>query len=187
MRLFGLVFLLASISACMSYKELPVEYDYSFKGRFDKYNTYDFFSVNEFQGDDTLHIRTSIEQHMKFLGYKRKKNKPDLYLNYAIFKDSLKFRGYNQPDINEWAKRRDNDLEYEKHNFDLRNGTLLIQVFDRKMNSSIWQGYATDTYQKVDFYDYQQVRNAVKSILNKYQFFADGFLEEQMKKSENKN
>jgi hypothetical protein len=188
MRLFVFILLLViGIGACMSYRELPVEYDYSFKGRFHKYNSYDFFSVNEFQGDDTLNIRSSIEQHMNFLGYKRKKNKPDLYLNYAIFKDSLKFRGYDQPDINVWAKRRDNDLEYEKLNFDLRNGTLLIQVFDRKMNSSIWQGYATDTYQKMDFYNNQEVRNAVKSILNKYQFFADGFIEEQIKKSKDNN
>jgi len=183
-----ILFLFAfSICACMSYRELPVEYDYSFKGRFNKYNTYDFFSINEFQGDDTLNIRSSIEQHMKFLGYKRKKKKPDLYLNYAIFMDSLKFRGYDQPDINSWSKRRDDDLEYEKLSFDLRNGTLLIQVFDRKLNSSIWQGYATDSYNKVDFQDYQQVRNAVKSILNKYQFFADGFIEEQMKRTEENN
>ena len=69
----------------------------------------------------------------------------------------------------------------------MANGTLLIQIFDRKTNSSIWQGYATDQYHKMNFSNIKEVKNAVKSILNKYQIFADGFIEEQIKKTENIN
>lgn len=184
MKLLALTSLVIGLAGCLSHKELPVEYDYSFKGRFDKYKTYDFLSANEFHGEDTLLIQSSIEQHMKFLGYKKKKNKPDLYLNYAIYEDRLNFRGYDQPDINQWVKRKETDIEYKNHRLDLHNGTLLIQVYDRRINSAIWQGYATNNYQKLDFHNYQQVRNAVKSILNKYQFFANGYIEERMKKTE---
>ncbi|HNP19311.1 MAG TPA: DUF4136 domain-containing protein [Fulvivirga sp.] len=169
---------------CLSYKELPVEYDYSYKGRFDKYKSYDFLTNTEVNAEDTFYIRSSIEKYMSFLGYKRKKNKPDLLLNYSIFSDSLVFRGYNQPNIEEWMKKKDEDIDYEKLNYDLAHGTLLIQVFDRKINTSIWQGYATNNYQGLNFFNQGEVRNAVRSILNKYQFFADGFLEEQLKKSQ---
>ncbi|MEO1099800.1 MAG: hypothetical protein AAFX57_18920, partial [Bacteroidota bacterium] len=66
---------------------------------------------------------------------------------------------YVLPDINQWIKSKDRNLEYNQLKFGLSQGTLLIQVFDRKQNSSIWQGYATDEYQKLNFESYQEVRN----------------------------
>ncbi|UII29944.1 DUF4136 domain-containing protein [Fulvivirga ulvae] len=176
--------LLVLISGCFSYRELPVEYDYSYKGRFDKYNSYDFLIQGEnaeLLSTSGSTIYTAIESHMKFLGYKKKSNRPDLLLSFRVFVDSLNFRGYNQPKIEDWMAKKDRDLEYQRMKIGMKEGTLLIQIFDRKQKSSIWQGYATDYYGKVDFSDIRDVNNAVKSILNKYQFFADGFLEEQQK------
>ena len=171
------------MASCFSYRELPVEYDYSYKGRFDKYSNYDFLlqSENEeLEGGGKI-IQSAIESHMKFLGYKRKDNKPDLLLSFRVFVDSLNFRGYNQPRIEDWMAKQDRDLEYDRQKIGMKEGTLLIQIFDRKQKTSIWQGYATDYYGRVNFSDYRDVNNAVKSILNKYQFFADGFLDEQKK------
>ncbi len=179
----SLLVLLLIMSSCLTQKELPVEYDYSYKGRFDKYNSYNFILNQNLSASlDTNLIHGAIERHMKFLGYKKKAKKPDLLLNYTIFYDSLNFRGYAQPAIEEWMKRKDRTLDYHQMKINMDRGTLLIQVFDRKQNSSIWQGYATDEYAKLNFNDYQQVKNAVRSILNKYQFFAEGFIEEQKKK-----
>lgn len=180
------ILLLALImTGCFSYRELPVEYDYSYRGRFDKYNSYDFVAqkehLNSNSGPVFELIHGAIESHMNFLGYKRRERKPDLLLTYSVFLDSLSFRGYQQPAIEEWMERPDRDLEYDQLKFNIPKGTLLIQVFDRKQNASIWQGYATDQYGQVNFTDERQVRNAVRSILNKYQFFADGFLEEKEK------
>lgn len=174
--------ILTVLSGCFSYRELPVEYDYSYKGRFDKYNSYDFLIQGENQAlstDKRDVIYNAIESHMKFLGYKRKENKPDLLLSFRVFYDSLNFRGYNQPKIEDWMIRKETDLEYNRQKIGMKKGTLLIQIFDRKQKSSIWQGYATDQYREVNFTDLRDVNNAVKSILNKYQFFADGFLEQQ--------
>lgn len=173
------------LTGCFSYKELPVEYDYSYRGKFDKYNSYDFIIQEENMGQARTTasnlIKSSIESHMSFLGYNKKDRKPDLLLSYSIFLDSLNFRGYQQPNIEEWMKRQERDLDYEQMKFNIPKGTLLIQVFDRKQNAAIWQGYATDLYGQVNFTDEREVRNAVRSILNKYQFFADGFLEEKEK------
>ena len=177
--------LMVVMSGCFSYKELPVEYDYSYRGRFDKYNSYDFINQEENKAGYRVQlsgmIQNSIESHMNFLGYKIKDRKPDLLLSYTVYMDSLSFRGYEQPEIEDWMEKRDRDLEYDQQKLSIPRGTLLIQVFDRKQNVSIWQGYATDSYGQVNFADEREVRNAVRSILNKYQFFADGFLDEKQK------
>ncbi len=181
-KIYSIAFILI-LTGCFSYKELPVEYDYSYRGRFDKYNSYDFIRQEEnFTSAKTEvsgMIRGSIESHMNFLGYKLRDRKPDLLLSYTVYMDSLNFRGYSQPDIEEWMRKKDRDLQYDQLKLNIPRGTLLIQVFDRKQNISIWQGYATDNYGQVNFADQREVRNAVRSILNKYQFFADGFLDEK--------
>ncbi|MEX2335870.1 MAG: DUF4136 domain-containing protein [Fulvivirga sp.] len=180
----GTMVLSVLMLGCFSYRELPVEYDYSYKGRFDKYNSYDFLIQGEnlelTNGSREI-IHSAIESHMDFLGYKKKNSRPDLLLSFRIFVDSLNFRGYNQPKIEDWMSKKDPDLEYQRLKIGMKEGTLLIQIFDRKQKSSIWQGYATDYYGHVNFNDFRDVNNAVKSILNKYQFFADGFLEAQQK------
>ncbi|MBL3657938.1 DUF4136 domain-containing protein [Fulvivirga sediminis] len=169
--------------SCFSYRELPVEYDYSYKGRFDKYSSYDFLlqAENEELASNGELIKKAIDSHMKFLGYKRKESKPDLLLSFRVFVDSLNFRGYDQPKIEDWMNRQDRDLQYNQLKIGMKEGTLLIQIFDRKQKASIWQGYATDYYGRVNFSDIRDINNAVKSILNKYQFFADGFMDERKK------
>ena len=37
----GLVLFTVLLASCLGYKELPVEYDYSYKGNFKKYRTFD--------------------------------------------------------------------------------------------------------------------------------------------------
>jgi len=69
------------------------------------------------------------------------------------------------------------DLEYDPQKFNLKTGTLLIQFYDRRQNRSIWQGYATTMYGSIDFNNSRHLRNAVISILDKYRFWAEGFLE----------
>jgi PBP1b-binding outer membrane lipoprotein LpoB len=40
-KLYPFVFLVVLLTSCLGYKELPVEYDYSYKGNFKKYRTFD--------------------------------------------------------------------------------------------------------------------------------------------------
>jgi hypothetical protein len=96
-----------------------------------------------------------------------------------MFADSLRFNGYNQMDIEEWVKSQKTDLQYDKQKYTLNKGTLLIQFFDRRQNRSIWQGYATTLYGSIDFQNSRHLRNAVVSILDKYRFWADGFMDGQ--------
>jgi hypothetical protein len=177
-RLYSLLFL-AVLSSCLGYKELPVEYDYSYHGNFKKYRTYDLMKPIGFS-DSTMSnetIEKSILSRMKFLGYKQSDHRPHLIVAYKMFPDSLNFSGYNQPEIEDWMKNKDDDLNYDKQKFSMKKGTLLIQFFDRRQNRSIWQGYATMGYGSIDFNNDRHVRNAVISILDKYRFWAEGFVD----------
>lgn len=168
-------------NGCFLYQELPVEYDYSYQGRFNKYKSFDFMGL-EYSPDMTSSslIENSIISHMKLLGYKLKNRKPDLMISYRVYSDSLKLRGYNQPEIQNWAKSSKRNLDYDAKSLKLNNGTLFLQIYDRKKESPIWQGYATQEYGKINFENDRHVKNAVRSILDKYQFFAEGFLAENL-------
>ena len=170
-----------ALTSCIGYKELPVDYDYSYKGNFKKYRTFDM--MKSLNASDSTMINASIEKsilaRMKFLGYKKSTTRPHLIISYKMYYDSLKFNGYAQPDIETWAKNKKEDLTYDKRKYNLKTGTLLIQFYDRRQNRSIWQGYATTLYGNIDFGNQRHLRNAVISILDKYRFWADGFIEQQ--------
>jgi hypothetical protein len=178
-KLYPIVFLAVLLTSCLGYKELPVEYDYSYKGNFKKYRTFDIMKpagINDSTMTNTI-IEKSIVARMKFLGYRQSSNKPHLIIGFKMFNDSLRFNGYTQPDIEEWVKNQKEDLNYDAQKFNLNTGTLLIQFYDRRQNRSIWQGYATTMYGSIDFANSRHLKNAVISILDKYRFWAEGFLE----------
>jgi hypothetical protein len=171
--------LLIVFASCLGYKELPVEYDYSYKGNFKKYRTFDIMRPAGMKDTTMMNetIEKSIVARMKFLGYRQATNKPHLIIGFKMFSDSLKFNGYNQPDIEEWMRNQKEDITYDPQKFSLKTGTLLIQFYDRRQNRSIWQGYATTNYGSIDFNNSRHLKNAVISILDKYRFWAEGFIE----------
>lgn len=179
MRYVSLFLLLLLLTNCMPYKELPVEYDYSYQGDFNKYKTFDLFipATEEDQLQKNEVIEKLIIDRMEFLGYERSSSSPNLLVSYKVYDDSLNFNGYNQPEIDFWIRSQKKDLDYNPMKFNLKNGTLLIQLYDRQQNRSIWQGYATTNYGSIAYNDERDLRNAVLSILDKYRFFADGFQE----------
>lgn len=175
---YALLVVLVLLSSCLGYKELPVEYDYSYKGQFKKYRTFEIMKPSDqvLSVSDEL-IESSIISRMKFLGYKQTTNRPHLLISFKMYQDTLTFQGYNQPEIEEWIKSQNENLNYERKKLDMNTGTLLIQFYDRRQNRSVWQGYATTIYGPIDYESQRQVRNAVISILDKYRFWAEGFIE----------
>jgi hypothetical protein len=178
-NLFAPLFLVIVLSSCLGYKELPVEYDYSYRGNFKNYRTFEIMRPVGLTDSSMVNmvIEKSIISRMKFLGYKQTDHRPHLIIAFKMYQDSLKFNGYIQPDIEQWVKTRNENLDYDKQKFSLNSGTLLIQFYDRRQNRSIWQGYATTVYGGIDFHNNRHLKNAVISILDKYRFWADGFIE----------
>lgn len=168
------------VTGCFSYREYPVEYDYSYHGKFKKYRSYAFLEstlpMEEKLITDDI-IKKVITDRLKVQGYRYKEEKPNLLVSYKIYFDSLNFRGYDQPSIEEWVRRSSINEEYDERNYNLKKGTLLIQLYDRKQERSIWQGYATGVYGNIYFNNERQLKIAVRSILDRYQFLAEDFME----------
>jgi hypothetical protein len=175
--LLAIIFL---VSGCFSYREYPVEYDYSYHGKFKKYHSYAFLENANPEYDSSVSndiIEKVIRNRLAIQGYKYKKVKPNLLVSYKIYFDSLNFLGYDQPDIEEWVRYSKKTIEYDKHRYTLKKGTLLIQLYDRKQDRSIWQGYATGVYGNIYFNNERQLKIAVRSILDRYKFLAEDFME----------
>lgn len=168
------------VTGCFSYREYPVEYDYSYYGKFKKYKTYAFMH-NSYNKNDTSVSNAIIEKVIKdrlnVQGYRYKDVKPNLLVSYKIYYDSLTFRGYDQPSIENWVKSSNTQIDYDKRDYNLRKGTLLIQLYDRKQDRSVWQGYATGVYGNIYFNNERQLKIAVRSILDRYRFLAEDFME----------
>lgn len=179
-KAYLLLLTLLMLAGCYSYREYPVEYDYSYHGKFKRYRTFAFLE-NTSQINDTTVANNVIEQIIKSRlqtqGYNYKLEKPNLLVSYKIYYDSLNFRGYDQPDIETWVKYESDGEDYNPRKYDLRKGTLLIQLYDRKQERSVWQGYATGVYGNIYFNNERQLKIAVRSILDRYQFLAEDFME----------
>lgn len=179
-QFYLVIFTLLLLSGCYSYREYPVEYDYSYHGKFKKYKSFAFLQNTSALKDTTVSseiIEDIIKSRLRIQGYNYKLEKPNLLVSYKIYYDSLNFRGYDQPDIETWMKYEKHDEEYKPRKYDLRKGTLLIQLYDRKQERSVWQGYATGVYGNIYFNNERQLKIAVRSILDRYQFLAQDFME----------
>src|SRR5436190_21595513 len=100
------LFLLVLLSSCLGYKELPVEYDYSYRGNFKKYRTFQIMRPVGLVDSSMMNavIEKSIISRMRFLGYKQSDHRPHLIIGFKMFSDSLTLNGYTQPDIEDWVK-----------------------------------------------------------------------------------
>ncbi len=181
MSRLSILLLSLAVAGCYSYREYPVEYDYSYHGRFKRYKSFAFMENNVAEQDtSTVNnqvIKDIIKTRLQNQGYRYRTERPNLLVTYKIYYDSLNFRGYDQPDIESWVKYEREMEEYNPRKYDLRKGTLLIQLYDRKQERSIWQGYATGVYGNIYFNNERQLKIAVRSILDRYQFLAEDFME----------
>lgn len=170
---------------CMGYKEFPVESDYSFYGDFKKYKTFNFLDTRSSGEDSSLQnsiIEDAIKARMELQGYKLTNEEPRLLVSYKIFYDSLDFTGYNQPEIELFIEYEDNiDKNMDPVKYNLRQGTLLVLMYDRERKKSIWQGYASGVFGNQYFSDKRYLQGAVRSIFDQYRVFAEGFMVENKK------
>ncbi|ADR20554.1 hypothetical protein MATR_18230 [Marivirga tractuosa] len=169
-----LVVLLFS-NGCFISKEYPVEYDYNFLGDFDNYKSFDFFMTPKTMEDDQIDlIQSTIKSHLELIGYSYNTENPSFYVNFLYLSDSLRYRGYEQPKMENFVlfknKNQKEKEEYLKKDLNITNGTLVINFTETSNYSMIWQGYTTDLYSENIFDDPRKVRVAVLSILNNYAY-----------------
>lgn len=180
------VILLVLLTSCFSYKEFPVESDYSYSGDFRRYKTFNFLDTRSSGEDSTIQneiIERAVRARMELQGYEFSERAPRLLISYKIFYDSLDFTGYEQPELELFVKY-ENYVEQDMNPVDykLKQGTLLVLMYDRELKKSIWQGYASGVFGAGFYQDKRVLQGAVRSIFDKYRVFAEDFYKRQIRK-----
>lgn len=177
---FLLLILMTAATGCMNDSRFLVEYDYSYKGNFKKYNSYTFVDNMPFDDKDSSMnnpvIAEAIKHQMDVHGYRQTRKKPNLLVSYKIFYDDLKFQGFMQPEIENWMQTEDNEVGYDPVKYNLNKGTLIIQLLEARTHQTIWQGYASGVFSDKNIESDRYMKRAVRSIFDKYKMFADGYI-----------
>ncbi len=165
--------------SCFSSRDYIVESDYSYSGKFKKYKTYMFISMQN-SGIDTHVIddmlKNAINYRMSLLGYQEVRENPDLLVTYKLYFDDFEFKGFNQPELEVWIKNKriieDNIANHQLYR--LKKGTLFIQLIDKKRYKTIWQGYNSGLLNTKSLDNGRYVKFTVRTIMEKYRIFAFG-------------
>lgn len=174
--------LIAGLNSCFSSRDYVVESDYSYTGNFKKYKTYTFFNYYKFAQDTLVPddmIKDAIKYRMALLGYHEDEKNPNIIIGYKVFFQNFNFKGYDQPDIEEWLRDNTNLKEvYDPVKYKLLEGTMFIFLVDRKMNKAIWQGYNSGLIDPTYIDNERFVKGTVRTIFDKYRIFAEGFIKQ---------
>jgi hypothetical protein len=154
LNLFALIII---TTGCMSQKDYVAEFDFNYSGNFKKYKTYGFV---ENQDMDSLvfyqQIEKTISSRLGSQGFKLQPDRPDLLINFKVFEDEVRYRGYDQPHFDSWLQRRgveferseeeerenrEKDENYNRVKFTENKGLLVVYIIDNKKGNTIWQGY----------------------------------------------
>ncbi|MBD8489067.1 DUF4136 domain-containing protein [Echinicola sp. CAU 1574] len=160
-------------TACFSSKDFVAEYDYDYRGNFKKYKTFAFM---EDTGTDSVKhipiIDKTIISRLNSQGFRHQIDKPDILIYYKLFVNQIRYRGYVQPEFDNWLASRGLEILKEEEEKDKRgeeddidnpedrekgedydnikyyenDGMLIIYVIDYKKNKTIWQGYTSATF-----------------------------------------
>ncbi|GGF30579.1 DUF4136 domain-containing protein [Echinicola rosea] len=160
-------------TACFSSKDFVAEYDYDYRGNFKKYKTFAFM---EDTGTDSIKhipvINKTIVSRLNSQGFSQQIEKPDILIYYKLFINQIRYRGYIQPDFDNWLSVRGMEIlkeeklreeeeeedeeedeedrkkgeDYENIKYYENEGMLIIYVIDYKKNKTIWQGYTAANF-----------------------------------------
>lgn len=169
------ILLLFGLTACFSSKDFVAEYDYDYRGNFKKYKTFAFM---EDTGTDSIKqipiIDKTIVSRLNSQGFRHQIDKPDILIYYKLFVNQIRYRGYIQPEFDNWLASRGLDIlkeeelreqkeeeennnteteeerkegeDYDNIKYYENDGMLIIYVIDYKKNKTIWQGYTAANF-----------------------------------------
>ncbi|GAB3727636.1 hypothetical protein GCM10027594_09690 [Hymenobacter agri] len=176
-----------ALNGCASMREARVDSDYSYRGNFRRYRTYDFVSGTGISAD-TSHLgqslREAIEQRFRAQGYRRANRRPDMLVNFRVYEGDMRFHGFDQEDLSAWIKRNveenDDTPQDQRHGYQpvrllLAEGTLLVTLIDVKTNRAVWNGYASGVTVPEGPMGEIVLKRSVRSILDRYRVFTEEF------------
>ena len=182
-----LLLLLVALAGCMTTREARVESDYSYRGNFRHYRTYDFVTGSGLTSDSSRlgqSLREAIQQRLLAQGYRLARRKPDMLVNFRVYQGDMNFHGFALEDLSQWIKRnieetddtpKDERQGYQPVRLLLAEGTLLLTLIDVKTNRAVWNGYASGVTVPEGPMGEIVLRRSVRSILDRYRVFTEEF------------
>ena len=176
-----------ALAGCMTTREARVDSDYSYRGNFRHYRTYDFVTGSGLTADSSRlgqSLREAIQQRLLAQGYRLAKRRPDMLVNFRVYEGDMNFHGFAQEDLSVWIKRNieENDdtpneqrQGYQPVRLLLAEGTLLVTLIDVKTNRAVWNGYASGVTVPEGPMGEVVLRRSVRSILDRYRIFTEEF------------
>ena len=178
---------LLALTGCMTTREARVDSDYSYRGNFRHYRTYDFVSGTGLTADSSRlgqSLREAIQQRFLAQGYRKASKRPDMLVNFRVYEGDMNFHGFQQEDLSQWIKRNieENDETpkedrqgYQPVRLLLAEGTLLVTLIDMKTNRAVWNGYASGVTVPEGPMGEIVLKRSVRSILDRYRIFTEEF------------
>lgn len=179
-----LILLAVAATSCFSSKDYVTDYDYNYTGSFKKYKTFAFIESNENESSPLVSVLNStIGARLGSQGYREQISKPDMLVSYKIFSDSIRYRGYVQPEFDYWLNRTgmtyrndEGDIEREQEKDETYNqvkyaensGMLVIYVIDSKKGNTIWQGYTAANFDAESPTFQSDITRAAYRVMNEF-------------------
>ena len=182
-----LVLAVLLLAGCMTTREARVESDYSYRGNFRHYRTYDFVTGSDLTADSSRlgqSLREAIQQRLLAQGYRLNRRRPDMLVNFRVYQGDMNFHGFVQEDLSQWIKRNIEESDdtpsdarqgYQPVRLLPAEGTLLLTLIDVKTNRAVWNGYASGVTVPEGPMGEVVLRRSVRSILDRYRVFTEEF------------
>ena len=181
---FLFALLLIICAGCFSSKDYVTDYDYNYQASFKKYKTFAFVVPTEKDTSMISPVLTAtIGARLGSQGFREQESKPDLLVSYKIFMDSIRYRGYVQPEFDYYLQRmknvpekEDGDLDKEQERDETYNhvrynqnqGMLVVYVIDSKRGNTIWQGYTAANFDSESPNFQSDVTRAAYRVMNEF-------------------
>lgn len=178
-----LLFLSLIMASCFSSKDYITDYDYNYTGSFKKYKTFAFVETDQNEATLASIMNSTIGARLGSQGYREQDSKPDMLVSYKIFSDSIRYRGYVQPEFDYWLNRtgmtyrteegeiereQEKDETYNQVKYAQNNGMLVIYVIDSKRGNTIWQGYTAASFDQESPTFQSDITRAAYRVMNEF-------------------
>jgi Domain of unknown function (DUF4136) len=161
---------LALLTGC---SRVFVDNDYRYSGNFKKYVNYAFVDCPRDTTSICEDVQQAIEYQMRARGYQFNAQKPNVYVNYAIYEAPLRYQGYDQPALVNWISNEDDRSIYKPVKHHLGQGTLMISIIEAESSEVVWRGYATGIFNKASSKK-NYFKSIVRNIYDQYPLMARG-------------
>ena len=164
----------ALLTSCTTSYLPAVKTDFDNEANFNQYNSFNWSAEIDSQKDGhplldnslvRKRIKNAIKSEMEGRGYAFTEN-PDLLVKFHLVVEEK--TGYTTYPSGYSYWRRDNVRPYN-----YKEGTLVIDLIDRKQNQLVWQGYTAGIVNEKPEKMEEKIRQAISLIFQEYNYRAE--------------